>query len=316
MSPRLYRMRRLSRLQQAPRRPPRTRKTPVTDPLTVRLEGGRLVVSTDDGRSATLGGEAASALRESLEALLRGVATGDWGYPSPTASTLGILAESRLVRPMHTNHASASESAQSRSGERLAIGHHASPTDRMFYDVLATRRSQRSFAPITLSDLADVLVPAARVQAWWQAPDGFTATERPTPSAGGRHPIELVVVAESVADLNRGVWFFDPYTCELVEDIGGADRGSTAVTRACEALQGGDKPAAVIFAVAHFERTLSRYPGGASFVLRDAGALLATMQLCAAATGLASCIVGTACVLYDDSSPWPVADVGALVLGR
>jgi SagB-type dehydrogenase family enzyme len=284
--------------------------------VTIRLEDGRLLVSTDDGRSATLGREARLALRQSVEGLLGGVAADDWDYGSPTASTVGIIAESRVLKPRHGNRALDSQSAQPRSGERVAIGPQATPADRAFHEVLAARRSQRSFTPVTLRDLANVLVPAARVQTWWPAPDGFTATERPTPSAGGRHPIDLAIVANSVTELRPGLWHFDPYTCELVEDAGGAARGSAAVTRLCGALQGGAEPAAAIFAVAHFERTLNRYPGGASLVLRDAGALLATMQLCAVARGLASCIVGTACTLCDESSPWPITDIGALVLGR
>jgi SagB-type dehydrogenase family enzyme len=169
---------------------------------------------------------------------------------------------------------------------------------------------------MTLSDLANVLVPAARVQAWWSAPDGFIATERPTPSAGGRHPIDLAIVTRDVSSLQAGNWLFDPYTCELVEDAASLKRGAHAVRSAREVLEGGAEPAATIFAVAHFERTLSRYPGGSCFVLRDAGALLATLQLCAAAASLSSCIVGTVGALRNDLSDAVITDVGALLLGR
>lgn len=288
------------------------------DPLTVRLESEQVVVSSDDGLTAPIYGEAASAMRNAAETVLLSLETSEWSYGRPTASTLGIVAESRLVRPQEAGRpTNAPADGPAVGGRRVRIGHLATANDRRFHDVLASRRSQRVFARITIADLANVLAPATRVQAWWSAPDGFNATQRPTPSAGGRHPIDLVTVTTNVVDLDPGLWLFDPYTCELVEYGLRSNCGAAAVAQARAALEGGAEPAAAVFAIAHFGRTLSRYPGGSSLVLRDAGALLATMQLCANAAGLASCIVGTSgALLSRKSADHLVEDVGALLLGR
>jgi len=286
------------------------------DPLTVRLEDGQIVLSTDDGHTATPTGERTSPLQECVHALVDGLPESDWSYGRLTASTLGTLAESRRIEPRDSEPDIGLAADAPPSGRRrVALGTLASRSDQPLDDVLASRRSQRSFEPMTLADLANVLVPAARVQSWWSAPDGFSATQRPTPSAGGRHPIDLVVIATTVKDLEPGFWHFDPYSCELVEDPAALSRGTAAVIRARAALEGGAEPAAAVFAIAHFERTLSRYPAGSTLVLRDAGALLATMHLCAGAAGLASCIVGTVGALTS-SRDSAITDVGALLLGR
>ncbi len=159
-----------------------------------------------------------------------------------------------------------------------------------------------------------MLVPAARVYDWADADDGFQMTRRPVPSAGGRHPCELVIATNEVAGANRGLWWFDSVRCVLV-----AQPAHDGVRPALDAVAAavsldGDAPA-TIFVVAHLRRTLSRYPAGTMLVWRDAGAMLATLQLAATAVGLASCIAGTSGVLILEPAEL-VADVGALVLGR
>lgn len=153
------------------------------------------------------------------------------------------------------------------------------------------------------------------MQGWWTAPDGYSATKRPTPSAGGRHPIDLAVLAIGVDGLEAGLWHFDAGTCELKRGTLDTAAHTAALDRIRSALEGGALPSAAIFAIADFTRTLSRYPGGPSLVFRDAGALLATMQLCATAADLASCVVGTAAALPSEGGDRVVTDVGPLLLG-
>jgi len=68
--------------------------------------------------------------------------------------------------------------------------------------------------------------------------------------------------------------------------------------------------------VADFRRTLLRYPAGTVHVWRDAGALLATLHLCAGDVGLRSVITGGVDLVASESWTETTIDVGALLLGR
>lgn len=284
------------------------------EPLTIRIEPSRVVMSTDDGRTVEVDDDAAASIRAAAGEVSSAVRADDWTLGLATAATLAMLAEASLVKPRDTGRTPSLPHAPAR-GESVRIGQLARPNKRPFSDVLATRRSRRAFGPMTLPALACVLVPSARVQGWWEAPDGYTATERPTPSAGGRHPLELAVLALSVDGLEPGLWSFDAATCDLVRAELADTVRDAALARVRAAAECEGASAAAIFVVADFERTLSRYPSGSSLVLRDAGALLATMQLAANAAGLASCIVGTAGTLAYHTGAGVTADVGALLLG-
>jgi SagB-type dehydrogenase family enzyme len=286
------------------------------EPLTVRIERERIVLSTDDGRTVAVDHDAAAAVRTVVGATVASVRADDWKLGAPTAVTLATLAEARLVEPRGTRQSPIRQTGSGGGkGPSVRIGHLSRGPDVTFHEVLAARRSARTFTALTLADLASVLVPSARVQGGWTSPDGYSATERPTPSAGGRHPIDLAVLAISVDGLEAGLWHFDAGTCELMRGTLDAAVHNAALGRIRSALEGGALPAAAIFAIADFARTLSRYPGGTSLVFRDAGALLATMQLCATAADLASCIVGTAAALPSKGGDGAVTDVGALLLG-
>jgi SagB-type dehydrogenase family enzyme len=119
------------------------------------------------------------------------------------------------------------------------------------------------------------------VRGWGEASDGYQVTHRPAPSAGGRHPYELLVAAEAVHDLPPGWWWFDSTLCQLIEGEAGLVSTSEAVDGVMEAAQLIGPPGAVIFVVAHFNRTLSRYPAGGTLVWRDAGVILGLLHLCA-----------------------------------
>jgi SagB-type dehydrogenase family enzyme len=195
----------------------------------------------------------------------------------------------------------------------IALGPLVKSFDMTFEDVLAARRSRRVLAPLDLESLAYVLASIGRVRDWSYADDGCQLTHRAAPSAGGRHPCELAVVVNAVLGIESGLWWFDALRCMLVPQPAGDRvlRASEAVA-AATALETG--PPAAVFVVAHFQRTLSRYPAGSALVWRDAGAMLAMLHLAATAAGVSSCIAGTSGVLVRDGENL-VADVGALVLG-
>jgi len=190
------------------------------------------------------------------------------------------------------------------------MGELAQDTSDAFASVLARRRSVRACAPPTLGALATVLIRCLRVVEWRSEPNGYVTSHRPVPSAGARHPIDIHLLAAEVDGLASGAWLFDPLTCELVRTTGEHEPALQVLGR----IVGEHKPPAAVVAVAHLDRTLSRYPDGLSLVWRDAGALLATLHLCATDVGLASCIVGATGVVRCDPTTSAV-DLGSMIVG-
>ena len=80
--------------------------------------------------------------------------------------------------------------------------------------------------------------------------------------------------------------------CRLTALQAGRDEVQEVTARAQAALAVDEPPPAVLCLVAELQRTLSRYVGGMSLILRDSGALMATICLVATALGLASCPIG------------------------
>lgn len=196
-------------------------------------------------------------------------------------------------------------------GQKLALGTLVSSESQPLMTVLSKRRSERPMWAPDLARLATILVRSGRVLDVSPAPDGYVMSHRPTPSAGGRHPAEMYVLADHVDGLGAGTWMFDPLGCELVATTRPA---GTTLRRLGEIVETNPPPAAILI-VTRLERTLSRYPAGLSLVWRDVGALLATLHLCATDLGLASCIVGCCGVFIDDPAAGEI-DMGALLVGR
>lgn len=236
-----------------------------------------------------------------------------FSYLHPSAVAVAALNEAKAVLPVPGASSHEQASPFKRGGTEVALGSPTGHSHLGFDETLAARRSGRTFHSLNLESLSYVLTSAARVQDWRDADDGFQITHRPAPSAGGRQSCELVVVANSVAGIDSGLWWFDGARCALVaQPINDNIRKTIDSINVATSLHE-DAPA-VIFVVAHFGRTLSRYPAGSTLVWRDAGVILGMLHLASTAKGLASCIVGTSGVLIDDADHL-IADVGALVLG-
>jgi SagB-type dehydrogenase family enzyme len=188
---------------------------------------------------------------------------------------------------------------------------------QLLRDVLQRRRSTREFATVAHTTLGIVMARAGLSRSEGSDRAGIEISSRPTPSAGGRHPINLVLLCHDVTGLDAGGFVLDPGLAVLRRTRHSTEQCTFALERIADALHIDEVPPAVIVAVAHPLRTLSRYPEGMSLLWRDAGALLATIHLVATDLGLASCIVGTSGVLRTDhDGPLGPVDVGAVALGN
>jgi SagB-type dehydrogenase family enzyme len=224
-------------------------------------------------------------------------------------SVASELERARVARPQ-LSEAEAPSWRHVGTGARVALGALVDDASDTLGSVLARRRSERECNPPPLRALATMLVRSLRVVEWRSDPCGYVTSHRPVPSAGARHPIDVHLLAGEVDGLRSGTWQFDPLTCELVQTTGEHE----PALRVLGEIVGRDAPPAAIVGVAHLDRTLARYPEGLSLVWRDAGALLATLHLCATDLGLSSCIVGATGVLRWDPGASEV-DVGSMIVG-
>jgi SagB-type dehydrogenase family enzyme len=192
---------------------------------------------------------------------------------------------------------------------------------RDFFHVLRQRRSHRTFLPhpISLATIEQFLSEAARVQRVLRdSPD--LVTQRPSPSTGARHPLELYLLCSRVTGLEPALYYYEPVGHSL-NVVRRPDQRFRAVVDSVKTQIGVDQDPAVIVQVnAVFGRTLARYERmGLLSIYRDLGCLLQTMYLTATALGLAPCATG---LIQDrrnaewlSQDPLEEAQVGCFVIG-
>jgi len=158
---------------------------------------------------------------------------------------------------------------------------------RGFAEVLAARRSWRSLNEPTLLDVLDAVSAATLVQSNLVG-DPFERSRRAVASAGALHPISVVVMRPALWPLPLRV---DPWSGRL-QALKVAD--GAALRRGIELLvsmvpNGNPTFAALLGDIALVD---GAYANPGSLLWRDAGALLATLHLCASAIGLGFCPLG------------------------
>lgn len=158
-----------------------------------------------------------------------------------------------------------------------------------FLDVIEARRSRRDFAPLSIKDLSTILWFTAKTFSSKHEESGYNWQHRPTPSAGGRHPIDILITNQNPG--RDAFYLYDPLAHALCElEVHDEEAGEELLCEIETALPIGG--ATIICFVAQFERTLSKYDHGESLVWRDSGALLALVCLVAEALQLSCCGFG------------------------
>lgn len=160
------------------------------------------------------------------------------------------------------------------------------PTTR-FFDVADRRRSVRRLGPIGSEQMSALLWHGARVRDTLPAGPGHRWQQRAAPSAGGIHPIEILVFQAHDSAIVR----YDPiahaFDDLLVSDAQLIKAGRDRLRSALPDARGAD-----LVLAADLARTDAAYEHPESLVWRDAGALLAVLQLTATALDLGFCISG------------------------
>lgn len=157
--------------------------------------------------------------------------------------------------------------------------------------VMLRRRTRRSFGDVGEQQLSEVLWHTSKVLEMHLATRSTRCQHRPTPSAGGRHPIDLLVARPEVPLGDTKVALYDPIAhalCDLIlPDENQFDQLLCALDQALPLGKG-----TVLLFAAQFDRMLSKYVNGESLVWRDAGALVASISIVAEAFELSCCPVG------------------------
>lgn len=211
-------------------------------------------------------------------------------YPSCAArDTAGV----RLLEATPQLQLSAVRAVK-RHGSRpaLALPPPALPP-RTLVDAIASRRSGRTFAPeaLSLSELASLLYAAYGVTHLARLPDGKRGQPlRSVPSGGALYPLELYVLAQRVATLERGLYHFDPLRHVLERLPLDAAHAPADLGAYPELLE---PAAALVLVTAMFWRTRFKYAlRGYRFALLEAGHVGQNFLLAAAVLGLAAVPVG------------------------
>lgn len=173
---------------------------------------------------------------------------------------------------------------------------------RPFSEVLDARASHREFGVIRDQQLGAFLWHACRTRGVGTSNLGFDLEHRAAPSAGGIHPIHIIVRRPG----DDRWWLYEPKAHQLVELRYATSRLAGLYKLSLEVLD--DDEATRVLFLAEPGKTLGKYQDGCSLVWRDAGALLAVMALTATAQGLNFCPLGIT------GEPWAsaLADQGKL----
>ncbi|WP_449435492.1 nitroreductase family protein [Pedobacter steynii] len=159
---------------------------------------------------------------------------------------------------------------------------------KSFFEVATERASQRKFSALPESRLAELLWYSAKVISTHPQANGYILSHRPSPSAGARHPIDIIV---SMPSKERKLEYYNPFDHSLnviTADQILVDNFVDHINECLEIQQG-----TIIWFLAHQARTTAKYDHPESLVWRDAGALIYCMQIASAALDLSSCAIGT-----------------------
>jgi SagB-type dehydrogenase family enzyme len=167
-------------------------------------------------------------------------------------------------------------------------------TDAPFADVLERRRSIRAYGadPLTLGQLGEFLYRCARYQAVLTG-DGTEYALRPTPAGGGMHELELYAFVGRCRGLDQGLYHYRPQEHELTVLPSPSPLLERILDGARRMANSEWAPDVYFQITARCQRVFWKYESMAyALVLKNVGALYATMYLVATAMDLAPCALG------------------------
>lgn len=157
--------------------------------------------------------------------------------------------------------------------------------------VMERRGSVREYAsrPLSLHQVGELLYRCARVREHLPSTP-YERSRRTYPSGGACYPLEVYLAVGACEGLEPGLFHYEPQTHSLER----LRAGGPAVEDLLTSGSVGSRPPQVLLVLtARFQRVAWKYESIAySLILKEAGALLHSLQLTATAMGLAACPVG------------------------
>ncbi|MCX5177904.1 SagB family peptide dehydrogenase [Streptomyces virginiae] len=163
-------------------------------------------------------------------------------------------------------------------------------------EVLERRRSIREHdadAPITLEQLGELLYRSMRLRQTFTGGDGQELADRPYPSGGSVHELEVYPLITECVGAEPGLWHYAPdrHELELVAEPGPATAALVESARGSALMD--SAPQVTLLVAARFGRVMWKYETVAySLVLKHVGVLYQTFYLVGTAMGLAVCGLG------------------------
>ncbi|MEV7417482.1 SagB family peptide dehydrogenase [Streptomyces sp. NPDC089919] len=184
----------------------------------------------------------------------------------------------------------------------------------------SSTRAHDDTAPLTLDQLAELLFRTVRIRRTFTGGDGQELADRPLPSGGAVHELEVYPLVSHCAGVEPGLYRYAPdrHELELVAAPGPATAALVKEAREASMMPG--DPQVVLLVAARFGRVMWKYETVAyPLVLKHVGVLYQTVYLVAAAMGLAVCGLGGgdtgAFAAATGRDPLLEGTVGELVLG-
>ncbi|MBN8667349.1 MAG: hypothetical protein J0M30_07580 [Chitinophagales bacterium] len=158
-----------------------------------------------------------------------------------------------------------------------------------FIQTIKNRRSNRVFSKLDIDKLNQVLFLSSKVLTTDVLESGYIISHRASPSAGARHPIDILVMSPCIG--KNELCYYNPFDHSLntlyieKRDI------EEFISHLNSILPTQD--ATIIWFIAHPGRTAMKYENPLSLVWRDAGALIYCLQISATALDVNSCSIGS-----------------------
>jgi len=175
--------------------------------------------------------------------------------------------------------------------------------------------------PITAAQLGELLYRTLRIRAVFRGADGQDAVDRPIPSGGALHELEVYPIIHLCAGIEPGMYRYRADSHELEWVAGRDEPGVAALFAGAQAAYTKAEPPQVVLVIsARFGRVSYKYDAiGYALTLKNTGVLLANLYLVATDMRLAGTAVGSGSIadfaLATGLDPFTEGSVGEFVLG-
>lgn len=140
-----------------------------------------------------------------------------------------------------------------------------------------------------LEDIGNILWSSCKVKDTFMQNNGFILTHRPSPSAGARHPIDILVSSQILG--TSQFYYYNPFEHSL-NKLKLNEANVLSFDNHLNNIMDRNK-GTIIWFIAHPSRTEAKYNNSMSLVWRDAGALIYCVQIASKGYGFNSCPIGS-----------------------